>query len=96
MSRRARGLGCVALAGALLLGGGGALASEDELPAWPHEQQAMLRQVEDDVIALQRKMFKARQQGDMATVELLNKQFREIQEKRHKLIDVTKDQLPSE
>ena len=94
MSTLTRRLARIALA--MAIGANGALAAEDELPTWPHEQQAMLRQVEDDVLALQRKMFKARQQGDTATVEQLNTRFRELQEKRHKLIDVTRDQLPSQ
>ena len=94
MSTLTRRLARIALA--LAIGANGALAAEDELPTWPHEQQAMLRQVEGDVLALQRKMFKARQQGDTATVEQLNTRFRELQEKRHNLHEVTSDHLPSQ
>lgn len=91
---RAVSLAAVALA--VLVAAGGARAADDELPKWPHEQQAMLRQVEDDVVDVQRKMFKARQQGDTAALGKLDKQLRELQDKRRKLINLTKDQLPAE
>lgn len=87
------------LCGAALLalcGAGAAFAADEELPVWPHEQQAMLRQVEDDLLAVQRKLFKARQFQDQAAVESSSEEFRQLQDTRRKLINLTKDQLPAE
>ncbi len=68
----------------------------DDLPAWPNEQQALLRETEDQLIHVQHELFAARQQGDQTAVAELSKQFKELQDKRRRLITVTKDQLPSE
>lgn len=93
MTRRAQLAARLALA--MIVGAAGAAAAE-ELPSWPHEQQAMLRQVEDQLLTVQRQMFKARQQGDAAALDRAGTRFRELQDTRRQLIDVTRNQLPSE
>ena len=45
-------------------------AGADEVPAFPHEQQALLRTTEDRLIAVQHKLFAARQQGTQQRVTL--------------------------
>lgn len=94
MNRGARLIARLAL-GVCLAGAAGAAAAE-ELPSWPHEQQAMLRQVEDELLTVQRQMFKARQQGNAAALETSGAQFRDLQDKRRQLIELTRDQLPSQ
>jgi hypothetical protein len=71
-------------------------AGAGELPSWPHEQQAMLRQIEDELLVVQRQLFKARQQHDTAALESLGARYRELQETRRVLIEITRNQLPSE
>jgi hypothetical protein len=74
----------------------GPVARAADLPEWPHEQQAMLRDVEGRLLRVQHQMFAARQQDDRAAVVELGKQFSELQAQRRQLIELTKDQLPSE
>lgn len=71
-------------------------AAAQELPSWPHEQQALLRQVEDQLLTVQRHLFKARQQQDADAVATYGAQYRELQDTRRKLIELTRDQLPSQ
>jgi hypothetical protein len=71
-------------------------AAAGELPSWPHEQQDVLRQVEEELLVVQRRMFKARQKHDVAALETDEVRFRELQEQRRQLIELTRDQLPSE
>jgi len=88
-----RGLGAaVALAAALAAGP----ARAEDLPQWPHEQQEMLRETEAQVLKLQRQLSAARRNNDAASVAELSQQFKALQEKRRKLIVLTRDQLPSE
>ena len=65
-------------------------------PLYPDQQQAALRETEDAVLKVQRQLFAARQLHDDAAVAELGKQFKELQDKRRQLIQVTKDRLPSE
>lgn len=55
-----------------------------------------LRDTEDEVLKVQRRLFAARQMQDQAATAELTKQFRELQDKRCQLIQVTRDRLPSE
>jgi hypothetical protein len=83
-----------ALALALALGVAGVTVGE-ELPSWPHEQQALLQQVEEQLITVQHQLFKARQQHDTAALEAYGNQFRALQDQRRQLIELTRNQLPS-
>ena len=65
-------------------------------PLYPNQQQAALRDTEDEVLGVQRRLFAARQMHDEAAIEALGKQFKQLQDKRRQLIQATKDQLPSE
>jgi hypothetical protein len=67
-----------------------------DLPQYPNEQQALLRDTEHQVLDVQLQLFAARQRNDQAAVEQLGKQFKELQDKRRALIDATRDQLPSQ
>ena len=78
---------------ALAMGG---VARGEELPNWPHEQQAMLNQLDDELLTIQRKLFQARQQQDTAALQTYSAQYASVQSKRRKLIDLTQQQLPSE
>ena len=91
--RATRWIGLAATA--LALAGPGRLAA-DEIPAWPHQQQARLRDVEEQVVGIQRKLFTARQQGDTASLAALNEEFRTLQQERRELIRATANQLPSD
>ena len=71
-------------------------APGEQLPEWPADQQDMLRQVEDRVIEMQRKVFAARQRGDQSALATYSQQYQELQEKRRVLIELTKNQLPSD
>lgn len=71
-------------------------AADDELPSWPHEQQAMLRDVEQKIVEVRRELFKARMMDDKDAVAAKDEEFRKLQEKRVKLIHLTKDQLPAQ
>jgi hypothetical protein len=71
-------------------------ARGDELPQFPDQQQALLRETEDQVVHVQLQLFAARQQHDEAAVSTLTKQFKALQDKRRALIAATKDQLPSQ
>jgi len=68
----------------------------DELPQWPNEQQAMLRNVEGQVLQVQSQLFAARQTNDRTAIEELSKKFKALQDKRRVLIGLTANQLPSE
>ena len=92
MTRAARCIGGIILALALVAGA----AAAEELPVWPNEQQAMLRRVEEQLLVVQRQLFKARQQHDAAGIETHGTRFRELQDSRRKLLELTRDQLPSE
>jgi hypothetical protein len=91
--RIGRWIGLAALAAALCAP---ALLAADEIPSWPHEQQARLREVEGQVLDVQRKLFAARQQRDDASVATLSEEFRKLQKERRELIRITANQLPSE
>jgi hypothetical protein len=67
-----------------------------DLPVWPHEQQALLLTTEDELLQVQRKLFAARQRHDQTSIDELGQQFKELQEKRRQLIELTRDQLPSQ
>jgi hypothetical protein len=71
-------------------------AAAEELPSWPHEQQAMLQQVEQDLLTAQRQLFKARQQQDTAAIEGASARYRELQDTRRALLELTRNQLPSQ
>ncbi len=71
-------------------------AEEEELPSWPHEQQALLRQVEEELLDVRRKLFKARQMQDGAAIAAQGEAFQKLQEKRVRLLRATENQLPSE
>lgn len=71
-------------------------AQGDEMPQFPDQQQALLRETEDQVVHVQRQLFAARQQHDEAAISSLTKEFKALQDKRRALITATKDQLPSE
>lgn len=72
------------------------VGSAGDPPTWPHEQQARLRQVEDQVVDAQRALFAARQRQGAAAVEDLGKKLKDLQRERIQLIRATKSQLPSE
>lgn len=75
---------------------GAAPTRADEQPAFPHEQQARLRQVEDQVVDVQRALFAARQRQDTVAAQDLGKQLTDLQRERKQLIRATAGQLPSE
>ena len=68
----------------------------DDMPQFPDQQQAVLRETEDQVVKLHKRLFAARQQQDEATVSALTKELKTVQDKRRALIAVTKDQLSSD
>ena len=68
----------------------------EEQPVFPHEQQARLRQVEGQVVDVQRALFAARQRQDTVAAADLGKQLTDLQRERKQLIRATQDQLPSE
>ncbi len=75
-------------------GAAGAYAAE--APAYPHEQQARLRDVEDQVVDVQRELFTARQRQDTTAIENLGKKLNQLQRERKQLIRATQNQLPSQ
>lgn len=88
--------GRVLLAVALLCATAVPPAVADDLPVWPHEQQAVLNATEEELLIVQRKLFAARQGNDQAAITALSRQFRALQDKRLALIELTSGQLPSE
>ncbi|MGD9764846.1 MAG: hypothetical protein AB7V27_14120 [Candidatus Binatia bacterium] len=75
---------------------GAGVGRSEERSVWPHEQQARLRVVEDQVVHVQRELFGARQRQDVAAIEDLNEQLKELQQERVQLIRATRNQLPSD
>lgn len=66
----------------------------DDIPYWPSEQEERLRQVEHDLLDVQRDLAAARFNNDEKQVEKLSKQYKEIQDERVKLMRAT-GQLPA-
>ncbi len=93
MNRCGRLMGGIALV--LAVGIAGAATGEG-LPSWPHEQQAMLQQVDGQLLTVQHQLFKARQQHDAAAIENYGNQFRALQDTRRQLIALTRNQLQSQ
>lgn len=89
-------IGARAVLLALVLALAAGARAEDPLPVWPHEQQALLRETESELLAVQRQLYKARRQGDAAAEQTHGEAFRTLQLKRRALIELTKDQLPVE
>lgn len=86
-----------ALLGALILSG--SLASAvlgEDIPQWPHEQQARLREIETNLLEVQRKLANARRANDVPAIETLGAEFKSIQKERMALIRATDGQLQSE
>lgn len=88
--------GLVLLAVAMLCATAVPPAVADDLPVWPHEQQAMLNAADEELLTVQRKLFAARQAKDEPAINALTKQFQALQDKRRALIELTRGQLPSE
>lgn len=61
----------------------------DDIPYWPSEQQERLRQVEHNLLDVQRDLAAARFNNDEKQVEKLSKQYKEIQDERVKLMRAT-------
>lgn len=80
---------------ALVLAGPARLAlAADDIPYWPSEQEERLRQVEHELLDVQRDLAAARLNNDEKQAEELSKQYKEIQEERVKLMRAT-GQLPA-
>jgi cob(I)alamin adenosyltransferase len=66
----------------------------DDIPYWPSDQEERLRQVEHDLLDVQRDLAAARLNNDEKQVEKLSKQYKKIQDERVKLMR-TNGQLPA-
>jgi len=60
-------------------------------PQWPSEQEQRLREVDGQILDLQRQRFRAAfaENPDEEAVKQINEQFRELQKERRKLLEAT-------
>jgi cob(I)alamin adenosyltransferase len=80
---------------AVLLAGPGPAFAGSDIPYWPSEQQQRLREVEHDLLDVQRQLAAARLNNkDEKQVEKLSKRYSEIQDERVKLMRALGD-LPA-
>jgi len=73
----------------VLIGPARLTRAADDIPYWPSEQRERLRQVEHDLLDVQRDLATARLNNDEKRVEKLSKQYKEIQDERVKLMRAT-------
>ena len=58
-------------------------------PAWPSQQETKLKQLDAQILILQRQRFVAVFARDHDQVEHLDEQMKELQEERQRLLDAT-------
>jgi hypothetical protein len=65
------------------------IVSADEIPEWPSEQEQKLKQVDKQVLELQRARFRAHFGDDKKAAKRLDRQFKELQKDRNELLQAT-------
>ena len=60
-------------------------------PEWPSEQEERLKEFDGKILDLQRQRFRAvfAENKDEEAIKRINKQFRELQKERRKLLEAT-------
>lgn len=68
-----------------------ALCAAQHATQWPSEQEEKLKQIDRQVLDLQKQRFKLlfQENKDEKAIERLNEQFREVQKKRAELLRAT-------